>query len=160
MTFGITVMPSGIETTKLFGLLLVWVSVTPLAISLLSGTTAGRPGKPTENAPVESSNGHLRDKRLNRHLFGSLNDARARIEARRHHCNEICPPTSPDCLTPIEYADVVAKIAAGGTPNTHPRTDEKPGAPKNGQFLVAAGRKAGVTSQGIPSNRLLKNPTV
>ncbi len=42
-----------------------------------------RPGKPTDNAFVESFNGRLRDECLNTHWFLSLADARAKIEARR-----------------------------------------------------------------------------
>lgn len=40
-----------------------------------------RPGKPTDNAYVESFNGRLRDECLNTHWFLSLDDARAKIEA-------------------------------------------------------------------------------
>jgi putative transposase len=40
-----------------------------------------RPGKPTDNAFVESFNGRLRDECLNSHWFLSLADARAKIEA-------------------------------------------------------------------------------
>lgn len=42
-----------------------------------------RPGKPTDNAFVESFNGTLRDECLNAHWFASLEDARIRIEAWR-----------------------------------------------------------------------------
>lgn len=40
-----------------------------------------RPGKPTDNAFVESLNGRLRDECLNAHWFLSLEDAREKIEA-------------------------------------------------------------------------------
>jgi putative transposase len=53
-----------------------------------------RPGKPTDNAFVESLNGRLRDKRLNTHWFLSLADARAKTEAWRGECNECRPYTS------------------------------------------------------------------
>ena len=42
-----------------------------------------RPGKPTDNAFVESFNGRLRDECLNTHWFLSLADARTKIEAWR-----------------------------------------------------------------------------
>ena len=42
-----------------------------------------RPGKPTDNAFVESFNGRLRDECLNTHWFLSMADARAKIEAWR-----------------------------------------------------------------------------
>jgi putative transposase len=44
-----------------------------------------RPGKPTDNALVESFNGRLRDECLNAHWFLSLTDARSKIEAWRRH---------------------------------------------------------------------------
>jgi putative transposase len=42
-----------------------------------------RPGKPVENAFIESFNGRLRDERLNVHQFTSLVDAQTKIEAWR-----------------------------------------------------------------------------
>ncbi len=72
-----------------------------------------RPGKPTDNAFVESFNGRLRDECLNTHWFLSLEDARAKIEAWRRDYNESRSHTSLGWLTPIEYsAAVEAKIAA------------------------------------------------
>lgn len=53
-----------------------------------------RPGKPTDNAFVESFNGCLRDECLNAHGFLSLADARAKIEPWRRQYNESCPHTS------------------------------------------------------------------
>ncbi|WP_179297021.1 integrase core domain-containing protein [Burkholderia ubonensis] len=43
-----------------------------------------RPGKPVENAHIESFNGRLREECLNQHAFTSLDDARRRIEACVH----------------------------------------------------------------------------
>ena len=40
-----------------------------------------RPGKPTDNAIVESFNGSLRQECLNEHWLTSLQDARNKIEA-------------------------------------------------------------------------------
>ncbi len=42
-----------------------------------------RPGKPVENAFIESFNGRLRDQCLNVHQFASLDEARIIIEAWR-----------------------------------------------------------------------------
>jgi putative transposase len=53
-----------------------------------------RPGKPTDNAFVESLNGRFRDECLNTHWFLSLADARAKIETWRRHYNESRPHTS------------------------------------------------------------------
>ena len=63
-----------------------------------------RPGKPTDNAFVESFNGRLRDECLNTHLFLSLADARAKIEAWRRQYNESRPHTSLGWMTPAEFA--------------------------------------------------------
>lgn len=71
-----------------------------------------RPGKPTDNAFVESFNGRLRDECLNAHWFLSLADARAKIEAWRRHYNESRPHTSLGWLTPNEYAAAAALRAA------------------------------------------------
>jgi putative transposase len=71
-----------------------------------------RPGKPTDNAFVESFNGRLRDECLNTHWFLSLEDARAKIDAWRRDYNESRPHTSLGWLTPIEYAAAAAKIVA------------------------------------------------
>ena len=71
-----------------------------------------RPGKPTDNAFVESFNGRLRDECLNAHWFLSLADARAKIEAWRSFHNESRPHTSLGWLTPNEYAAAAALRAA------------------------------------------------
>ena len=71
-----------------------------------------RPGKPTDNAFVESFNGRLRDECLNAHWFLSLADARAKIEAWRRDYKESRPHTSLGRLTPVEYAAAAVKIAA------------------------------------------------
>ena len=46
-----------------------------------------RPGKPIENAFVESFNGKFRDECLNEHWFASVAEARALIEARGGRVN-------------------------------------------------------------------------
>ena len=51
-----------------------------------------RPGKPIENAYVESFNGKFRDECLNEHWFISLADAKAAIEAWRVDYNTVRPP--------------------------------------------------------------------
>src|SRR6478609_7652577 len=53
-----------------------------------------RPGKPTDNALVESFNGRLRDECLNADWFLSLADARSKIETWRRHYNESRPHTA------------------------------------------------------------------
>jgi putative transposase len=63
-----------------------------------------RPGKPVENAFIESFNGRLRDECLNVHQFTSIEDAKAKIEAWRLDYNQRRPHSSLGHLTPDEYA--------------------------------------------------------
>ncbi|MDT4863250.1 IS3 family transposase ISRso16 [compost metagenome] len=63
-----------------------------------------RPGKPTDNANVESFNGRLRQECLNASWFMSLDDARGKIEAWRQYYNESRPHSSLDWITPAEFA--------------------------------------------------------
>lgn len=50
-----------------------------------------RPGKPTDNAFIESFNGKFRAERLNAHWFMSLEDAQEKLEAWRSDYNELRP---------------------------------------------------------------------
>ena len=63
-----------------------------------------RPGKPTDNALVESFNGSFRDECLNLHWFLSLEDARDKIEMWRVDYNEFRPHGSLGDITPAEFA--------------------------------------------------------
>lgn len=62
-----------------------------------------RPGKPVENAFIESFNGRLRDECLNVHQFASLAEAQAIIEAWRYDYNQRRPHSSLGHLTPNEF---------------------------------------------------------
>lgn len=62
-----------------------------------------RPGKPTENAHVESFNGRLRDECLNENWFVDMEDAREKIELWRRDYNEVRPHSSLGNRTPMEY---------------------------------------------------------
>ena len=62
-----------------------------------------RPGKPVENAFIESFNGRLRDECLNVHQFASLAEAQAIIEAWRNDYNHHRPHSSLGHLTPSEF---------------------------------------------------------
>lgn len=64
-----------------------------------------RPGKPVENAFIESFNGRLRDECLNQHWFLSLSDARRTIESWRVSYNTARPHRGLAGLTPSEYAE-------------------------------------------------------
>lgn len=61
------------------------------------------PGKPVENAYIESFNGRLRDECLNEHWFISLDRAREIIEEWRIDYNEVRPHSSLGYLTPEEF---------------------------------------------------------
>ena len=63
-----------------------------------------RPGKPTDNAMVESFNGRLRQECLNEHWFLSLEDARCKIELWRRYYNEHRPHSALGWETPVEFA--------------------------------------------------------
>ena len=62
------------------------------------------PGKPNENAFIESFNGKFRNECLNAHWFLSLEDARRTIEEWRVDYNELRPHSSLGGLTPKEFA--------------------------------------------------------
>ena len=63
-----------------------------------------QPGKPVQNAFIESFNSRLRDECLNEHVFVSLNEAREIIAVWRHDYNHVRPHSSLGALTPIEFA--------------------------------------------------------
>jgi putative transposase len=63
-----------------------------------------RPGKPTDNAHVESFNGRLREECLNVNWFLSLEDAQEKIEAWRREYNESRPHTALGHVPPTEFA--------------------------------------------------------
>ena len=66
------------------------------------------PGKPVQNAKVESFHGRLRDECLNVSWFANLWDARRKISAWREHYNNERPHSSLGYLTPAAFAATVA----------------------------------------------------
>jgi putative transposase len=62
-----------------------------------------QPGKPTQNAFVESYNGKFRDAWLNEHWFVSIADARRTIEIWRIHYNTVRPHSSLGNQTPKQF---------------------------------------------------------
>ena len=72
------------------------------------------PGKPTQNAFIESFNGRLRDELLNETLFTSLAQARAVLAAWKDDYNNVRPHSALGNLTPTEYADRSAPATATG----------------------------------------------
>jgi len=82
-----------------------------------------RPGKPTDNAHVESFNATLRRECLNVYWFESLQEAQVRIEAWRREYNESRPHRALHDQTPEEFAKRAAEnllrepiITAGDSP--------------------------------------------
>ena len=69
-----------------------------------------RPGKPVENAYIESFNGRLRDECLNTNWFMNLKHAREIIEDWRRDYNEVRPHTSLKGATPKEYAEITVGL--------------------------------------------------
>jgi putative transposase len=63
------------------------------------------PGKPTENAFIESFNARLRDELLNETLFTSLAQVRAVLNAWKDDYNNARPHSGLGNLTPSEFAD-------------------------------------------------------
>jgi putative transposase len=68
------------------------------------------PGKPGQNAFIQSFNGKLRDEGLNEHWFISLGEARETIEAWRRDYNEVRPHTSLGNRTPQEFTGTGAAL--------------------------------------------------
>ena len=82
--------------------MLTWAHRHGIALRLIE------PGKPNQNAYVESFNGRLRDECLNEHWFMSLAHARAVIEAWRREYNEERPKKSLGGMTPAQFAKQLA----------------------------------------------------
>jgi putative transposase len=100
------------------------------------------PGKPVQNAFIESFNGRLRDEFLNETLFTSLVQARAALEEWRRDYNTVRPHSRIGWLTPAVYAakfspqrDQGAALAKGSAPWPVAQTVHD----DNRQTLVATG---------------------
>jgi len=84
------------------------------------------PGKPVQNAFIESFNGKMRDECLNEHWFTSLGEARQTIEAWRRDYNEVRPPTSLGNRTPQEFTACGAALRSPTAPfELHRREEQK-----------------------------------
>lgn len=62
-----------------------------------------QPGKPQQNAFIESFNGRMRDECLNVHLFNSLLEARTINKNRIEEYNRIRPHSSLGYVTPEKF---------------------------------------------------------
>ncbi len=63
-----------------------------------------QPGKPTQNAFVESLNGKFRNECLNQHWFRTMEESSYEIDKWREHYNHIRPHSSLNYLSPVEFA--------------------------------------------------------
>jgi transposase InsO family protein len=93
--------------------LLTWAHERGLTLRLIE------PGKPNQNAYIESFNGRFRDECLNEHWFTSLAHAQAVIEGWRREYNDERPKKVLGGLTPTAYSAQLtkrmetAKVTAG-----------------------------------------------
>lgn len=74
-----------------------WAYVSEVAIDF------SRPGKPTDNAYIESFNGRVRQEWLNASWFDTIEQARRQMAAWRSDYNEIRPHRSLDNKSPREF---------------------------------------------------------
>ena len=65
-----------------------------------------RPGKPTDNAFIESFNSKVRQECLNQNWFLNLDDAKSKIETWREEYNSYRPHSSLRYKTPEEFANL------------------------------------------------------
>ena len=78
--------------------MLTWAHARGVTLRLIE------PGRPNQNAYIESFNGRFRDECLNEHWFTSVTHAQAVIEACRREYNEEPPKKGLGGLTPAHYA--------------------------------------------------------
>jgi len=78
------------------------------------------PGRPVQNAHVESFHGRLREECLNASWFQNLFDARRKIAAWRHEYNEERPHSSLGYQTPAAFARQAAALRSPTAPSALP----------------------------------------
>jgi transposase InsO family protein len=93
--------------------MLTWAHDRGIALRLIE------PGKPNQNAYIESFNGRLRDECLNEHCFITLTHAQVLIEAWRREYNEERPKRILGGLTPTAYARQLAMKPATVTTDSN-----------------------------------------
>jgi len=75
-----------------------------------------QPGKPTQNAYIESFKGKFRDECLNEHWLQSLKQARAEIARWRTDYNEVRPHSSCGRMPPAKFAAQHSRTTSGAVP--------------------------------------------
>jgi putative transposase len=97
------VLDNGTELTSLA--MLCWARDRRVRLHFI------QPGKPTQNAYIESFNGRFRDECLNEHDFSTLAEARATIEEWRLDYNASRPHRALQNRTPEEFVRELQTIA-------------------------------------------------
>lgn len=72
-----------------------------------------QPGKPIQNAAVESFNGRMRDELLNQHWWRTLEEAREAVAAYREDYNQVRPHSALGNRTPEEFAATLRSLDLG-----------------------------------------------
>ena len=67
------------------------------------------PGKPNQNAYIESFNSRLRDEHLTEEVFLDLEDAKKKIEKWRKEYNQIRPHSALGMKTPNQFEEEFSK---------------------------------------------------
>lgn len=98
------------------------------------------PGKPTQNAYIESFNGRMRDECLNAQVFGNLREAREEINAWRREYNEVRKHGSLGRKTPAAFA-AAARSPHGG------RREESSGLSPDDQGITTTNRLSSLLVQ-------------
>ena len=81
------------------------------------------PGKPQQNAFIESFNGSLRDELLNEELFDGLDDARRKLAIWRYDYNNVRPHSALNNQTPAN-ARRTLELAEGSAPGALAKSGE------------------------------------
>ena len=92
--------------------MLTWAHTRGVTLRLIE------PGKPNQNAYVESFNGKLRDELLDREIFYTLTEAKILIERWRREYNTVRPhsalgyrPPAPAALSPAPLSGLIMSPA-------------------------------------------------
>ena len=133
---GMIVSDNGTELTS--NAVLVWCSAAGIEWHYTM------PGKPTQNAFVESFNGRMRDELLNETLFMSMGHAREKITAWAHDYNTGRPHSSLGYATPAAFAAELKKQGAAslriaGGYATQPLASPAPTRNNDAEALIATG---------------------
>ena len=98
-----------------------------------------RPGKPVDNAYIESFHSRFRDECLNREQLWTLTEARVVLEDWRSEYNYLRPHKSLKLMTPKAFAEEQAGASGRATPSLRPRLDTTPIMERYNPYNLAVG---------------------